>query len=86
MISKQVECVLPKEWLYVIPGCDDNYVLYAPLHKKAVKIKPHTAKGIIPILNGDLPKDDLQTEIFNFLTDYNSWFGQFTGGFWKSTG
>lgn len=70
MILKQSKGMLPREWLYVISDCEDNYILYAPVHKKAVKIKPHIAKNITPILDGDPPSSDIQTEILSFLADY----------------
>lgn len=61
--------MLPRDWLYVIPNYE-NYILYAPLHRKSVRITTDAARGIIPILDGAHPQNILESEIWSFLTEH----------------
>jgi uncharacterized protein len=59
--------MLPKEWLYSIPINDDIYILYAPLHRRAVKISAQASQEMISILNDDRPYSDFQSGVLDFL-------------------
>lgn len=59
--------MLPKDWLYVIPNTINEFILYAPLHKKAVRITPQAAQELSPILIGDISPNVLRSATWAFL-------------------
>lgn len=59
--------MLPKDWLFLIPN-QDNYILYAPLHKKTVRLTNEAALNSISILDGNTPQSPIQNEIWNFFS------------------
>ena len=61
--------MIPRDWLFLLPGYDKNKILYAPLHKKAVRITEKAANNITPILLGKSPKSDFHKEIYNTLDE-----------------
>lgn len=63
--------MLPKEWLFIIPDTNNQYILYAPLQRTAFRITPLAAENILPILDGYSPSDTLQLEIQRLLADHN---------------
>lgn len=61
--------MLPRDWLYIIPLNNKEHILYAPLHKKAVRLTMQAVKEITTILNNTfLPSDD-HSEVWSFLNN-----------------
>lgn len=60
----------PKNWIFMIPDENDStHILYAPLHKFAVRISSEAQRQIDEILNGFETDDFSENVLFKFLED-----------------
>ena len=71
--------MLPKDYVFVIPSSCGNPILYAPLHKQVVRIRPEASACIDSMLHGKMPNSKIQQETYNqlckhgFLTLPDNW-------------
>lgn len=64
----------PKHWIFLIPeDAATTFILYAPMHRLAVKISPKAKDLLVPILDGvpdSVPDSPEKEAIMRFLVQY----------------